>query len=217
MPHGCHGLPEADVYEADEYSLLGNPSRSAYGTALAISLGLHLLILGFAARYLFDSGNTPAPAKPRTIHLTLSSAQSPESDAGTHQREQSAAGKAEAGTPKDDSAGNTTDTRSATGQASPLKRTPGGVTASRIRETAKAYARSMAADDTSQTPHRKSAITSTLERAFNPQAEPPGVSTRADGTIRVVTPFGTTYCIKPRDDSRIQGPEDDLPVSMICR
>ncbi len=39
----------------------------------------------------------------------------------------------------------------------------------------------------------------------------------ADGTARVVTEYGVVYCIRPNEDWRILGPEDNLPVSVICR
>ncbi|MCU7875204.1 MAG: hypothetical protein KZQ84_00115 [Candidatus Thiodiazotropha sp. (ex Lucinoma borealis)] len=51
---------------------------------------------------------------------------------------------------------------------------------------------------------------------MNKPREAPGVTSLADGTIRVVTEYGVTYCIKPIEDWRINGPEDDMGGSMHC-
>ncbi|MET0027257.1 MAG: hypothetical protein ABW101_06430 [Candidatus Thiodiazotropha sp.] len=65
-------------------------------------------------------------------------------------------------------------------------------------------------------PDHKS-VSARLNRALNPKQESAGVSVRADGTTRVVTDWGYTYCIKPLDEGQIADPGEDLRVSMICR
>jgi hypothetical protein len=64
---------------------------------------------------------------------------------------------------------------------------------------------------------RHQTIESKLAEALNPERESPGVSTLADGTIRVVTEWGFIYCIRPADEYRIPGPEDIPPLSVLCR
>ena len=58
---------------------------------------------------------------------------------------------------------------------------------------------------------------SILDRALNPKRETPGVKTRADGTLRVVTEQGLVYCVKPTEAWRFPGPGEELPLNMICR
>ena len=82
--------------------------------------------------------------------------------------------------------------------------------------TAKSLAHELATKDMSETKPTESAIALAIKRSLKGQRETPGVSTLADGTIRVVTQFGTTYCVKPRDDTGILGPEDDMPASTTC-
>ncbi|MEW8509100.1 MAG: hypothetical protein AB2598_20660 [Candidatus Thiodiazotropha sp.] len=59
-------------------------------------------------------------------------------------------------------------------------------------------------------------LSAILRRALNKPHETPGVYTQADGTTRVVTENGFTYCVKPLDDWRIVDPEDDMRVSVYC-
>jgi hypothetical protein len=233
MPRGCQGTTEADVNDADDDTLLKTPTRGTYGLAIAISFGFHMLILWVVTRYLFDDGNMPMPAKPRTIHLTLSYTQSRRSDPVVPRPVLSTTRTDEVKTTKDETSrkmilngddrlnpppgkGTTKDPK-VFGDSTLASETQGSVSASQIMASAKTYAQRMATEDTTQVKQEDSAIRSALKRAFNPHREPPGVTSLADGTIRVITPFGTTYCIKPRDDSRILGPEDDMPVSMTCR
>ena len=220
------------MYDADNYFQLKFSSRNAFGPAFAVSLGLHILIFWFATRYLFDASRNDIPSKPRTIHLTLTRVQETGSDTVVQRHTPSTSGTGKIDASKDHASGNKTrnnsdrsktsssasviDTPKAMRDSAPVGTDPGRVTASRIMATAKSYARDTATDDTTETRHKASAVASALEGAFNHRTEPPGVTTLADGTIRVVTPFGTKYCIKPKDDFRILGPEDDLPVSMIC-
>ncbi|MEJ2694642.1 MAG: hypothetical protein P8166_16855 [Candidatus Thiodiazotropha sp.] len=63
---------------------------------------------------------------------------------------------------------------------------------------------------------REDPIASTFAKALNPPKEPPGVSEMSDGTIRVVTGSGIVYCIRPRDDPRMPGPEDAITLAVTC-
>ncbi len=60
-------------------------------------------------------------------------------------------------------------------------------------------------------------VSARLDRALNPRREAPSVSVLADGTTRVVTEGGYSYCIKPLDDGQIVDPGEDMRVMMYCR
>ncbi|MET0066554.1 MAG: hypothetical protein ABW076_09435 [Candidatus Thiodiazotropha sp.] len=60
-------------------------------------------------------------------------------------------------------------------------------------------------------------VAARLDRALNPKREAAGVSVRADGTTRVVTDWGYSYCIKPLEEGQIVDPGEDIRVSMVCR
>jgi hypothetical protein len=70
-------------------------------------------------------------------------------------------------------------------------------------------------NDNTGTPNSDS-VSAILDRALNPKREAPGITTQADGTTRVVTEMGFTYCIKPLDDWKIIDPGDDMRVSVYC-
>ncbi|MCU7929373.1 MAG: hypothetical protein KZQ90_01115 [Candidatus Thiodiazotropha sp. (ex Codakia rugifera)] len=91
------------------------------------------------------------------------------------------------------------------------------VSTSQIITTATDIAHEIAGDDTSEVVKETSSVSVKLDRALNKSQETPGVYSLSDGTTRVVTEFGTTYCIQPIDDWRIIGPEDDMRVSMYCK
>jgi hypothetical protein len=74
----------------------------------------------------------------------------------------------------------------------------------------------MSRQETGVTEGHKDPITSAFAKALNPQKEPPGVSELSDGTIRVVTGLGLVYCIRPRDDPGIAGPEDAVTLAVTC-
>lgn len=90
------------------------------------------------------------------------------------------------------------------------------VTAAQIRHSAAAIVSDIAEDAKVEQGKKSDSVSAILERALNKPREKPGVHTQADGTTRVVTEHGFTYCIKAIDDWRIMDPEDDLRVSMYC-
>lgn len=91
------------------------------------------------------------------------------------------------------------------------------VTTAQIRRSAAAAARDIAKDNTGEQTNRADAVSATLERVLNKPRETPGIYTQADGTTRVVTDQGFTYCIKALDDWRILDPGEDMRVSMYCK
>jgi hypothetical protein len=62
----------------------------------------------------------------------------------------------------------------------------------------------------------KPPILAPLDKALNPRREAPNITVRSDGTTRVVTKSGTTYCIKPLEDWKIIDPNDDIRTSTTC-
>jgi hypothetical protein len=232
MPSAYQGPIEAVVYAETEFPYLKDSPGGRYGLALVISFGLHLLILWLAADYLLDSKTFSTSPQPRAIRLSLSPAKTMQSDPTTHQDSHSLPRMDGDEISKEDTIDDRSPERdgASTQTARPNTASDQAVTnksrlpaepheqasIARIMASAKSITRKLAAEDTSETKPRDSVIASVIEKALNRQTEPPGVSTLADGTIRVVTQFGTTYCIKPRDDTGILGPEDDMSVSMTC-
>ncbi|ODB84734.1 hypothetical protein A3195_02075 [Candidatus Thiodiazotropha endoloripes] len=92
------------------------------------------------------------------------------------------------------------------------------ITSARILSSSKEISRNLVIDEEqADTIENKNSVSATLDQALNPKREAPNLSTRADGTIRVVTEQGYTYCIKPLDDWRIVDPQDDMRVSAFCK
>ncbi|MES9926236.1 MAG: hypothetical protein ABW152_19335 [Candidatus Thiodiazotropha endolucinida] len=91
------------------------------------------------------------------------------------------------------------------------------VTTAQIRRSAAATTRDMAMDNTGEQAKKADAVSAILERVLNKPRETPGIYTQADGTTRVVTELGFTYCIKALNDWRILDPGEDMRVSMYCK
>ncbi|MCG7982299.1 MAG: hypothetical protein JAY90_06030 [Candidatus Thiodiazotropha lotti] len=92
------------------------------------------------------------------------------------------------------------------------------ITSARILSSSKAISRDLAIDEEqAETIENKNSVSAILDQALNPTREAPNISTLADGTTRVVTEQGYTYCIKPLDDWRIVDPQDDMRVSAFCK
>ncbi|MES9812750.1 MAG: hypothetical protein AB2765_14280 [Candidatus Thiodiazotropha endolucinida] len=91
------------------------------------------------------------------------------------------------------------------------------VTTAQIRRSAAATAHDMAKDNTGEQAKKADAVSAALERVLNKPLETPGIYTQADGTTRVVTEQGFTYCIKALNDWRILDPGEDMRVSMYCK
>ncbi|MEJ2611778.1 MAG: hypothetical protein P8179_17300 [Candidatus Thiodiazotropha sp.] len=93
---------------------------------------------------------------------------------------------------------------------------PHSVTTAKILSSASSITHDIATEGPNDTKKDETSVSAILNKALNPHREAPGVSNLADGTIRVVTKQGYTYCIKPMDDGKINGPEDDIRVSVYC-
>ncbi|MEJ2621794.1 MAG: hypothetical protein P8163_16530 [Candidatus Thiodiazotropha sp.] len=103
-------------------------------------------------------------------------------------------------------------------QGSSIKPPEQKVTSGRILTSSKEISREMASiDQPEHTTPAKDSISTIFNRALDDNREAAGVSTLADGTTRVVTEFGNSYCIKALDDWMIVDPQDDMRVLFFCK
>ena len=197
-----------------------------FSLALVISCMLHMLILWLTSHYRIDSKNPRPATRHETLHLSLSSAQPHVAETITRSSAMAEPERGKTGTtkaPRSSTSGKTAFPEKPLGERTkenvpqPITNARPGVTAAQIRATARKEARARADETGTEVTNAQPTLSTRLQRILNPPREPPGVHKMADGTLRVVTEFGTTYCIRPKEDWRILGPEDDLPVTMTCR
>ncbi|MCG7909108.1 MAG: hypothetical protein JAY61_12740 [Candidatus Thiodiazotropha taylori] len=92
------------------------------------------------------------------------------------------------------------------------------ITSARILSSSKQISRNLViGEQQADTKGDKNSVSAILDQALNPKREAANISTLVDGTTRVVTEQGYTYCIKPLDDWRIVDPQDDMRVSAFCK
>ncbi|MCU7843825.1 MAG: hypothetical protein KZQ93_08310 [Candidatus Thiodiazotropha sp. (ex Monitilora ramsayi)] len=216
MSNPCHGVTGTDVDDAIQIPRSFLSPSGRYGFALLFSVCFHIMILWLVAQYLLKTDDYAAPPQPKTIHLQLSPIEERQTEPAAKQHPVTPGIRDSLETPNRNSEPPITDTPS-TVRSSPLATEKPPINSARILATARDLAHEMAADDKTQTKRTDTPIQSALEKALNPKREPASVGMLADGTVRVVTEFGIVYCIRPQDDARILGPEDDLPISMTCR
>ncbi len=104
-----------------------------------------------------------------------------------------------------------------TNRAAPAHRPSAQVLLHSAEQVAREMARTMPDASDQDSPQDATSVSARLDRALNPKREAPGVTVREDGTTRVVTEWGYTYCIKPLEDGQIVDPGEDIRVSMYCR
>ncbi len=205
------------MHEAIGPSRPETPPGRRLALVLSVSIALHALLLWRIGNPLRDTETTTGPAASRTLHLIFTPTEQSQSDteAPLHPAHSRSVDRAKS--MEQDSREIRTPERMETSEA-PTKQPPHDrTTSSAILATARELARRMALRDGRQTKSGHGGVAAVLERALNPRTEAPGVKALADGTIRVVTENGLVYCIRPAEDWRILGPEDNLPVSVTCR
>jgi hypothetical protein len=220
MSNKTHGGEVFNTYDSASSIPLKPSTRTSYAWALPLSAGLHFLLIWLVTQLLFET--PPSTAKRnQTIHLSFETvnAQQPKTDNGAVGQPSSPPVKVgETKNPSVESSQRTKDKQTertiSDDQLNDIN-IVAKPSAAQIKATAESIAKAIAAEDTSTLEQKRSIIAKRLEKVFS-QSEVPGVSELADGTIRVVTEFGIVYCIKPQDDSRILGPEDNMPVSVTC-
>ena len=201
------------------------PEFKPHGLALAIalSIGLHLLFIWYLGNWYQAGSNLSPSSLRRPLHISITAPTIQQSE-----RQQAALSESALEqnlVTKPQSQKQPIDGIQA--EPEPLntessKPTIAGairesaVTAAQIRQSAAAVVRDIAEDAKGEQGKKLDSISAILERALNKPREKPGVHTQADGTTRVVTKHGYTYCIKAIDDWRIIDPEDDLRVSTYC-
>jgi hypothetical protein len=193
-------------------------------TALLISVALHLLLIWFMAnipRFIHYQKKQPIQASP--VHITIAR-QFMETDSNRKQPSQLNTKTAPAVTPplppkraKQVNPQNRikqTENQPTTSTKSNKRR----ITAAKIISSSTEIIQKLAQDDDSksQSPMTNS-VSAIIDQVFNPAKPAPGITTQIDGTTKVVTESGNTYCIKPLDDWKILGPEDDMRVSGYCQ
>lgn len=215
MSNECHGPTGIDVYQAIEAPRLNLPLYGRYAISLLLAIAIHAFILRLAGYYLLNADSHRGTAKPKTLHLKLSPSKS--TPAQPRAQRNPATSSQTKKTKKPEKAA---ERDSAENQIEPSDPTTGVApeppTATRILATAKDLTQKMAEEDKTESKPVNDPISSAIERALNPQREPPGVTELADGTVRVVTQHGLVYCIRPKDDPGIAGPEDAISLAVSC-
>ncbi|MET0108930.1 MAG: hypothetical protein ABW084_08545 [Candidatus Thiodiazotropha sp.] len=194
--------------------------------AIALSIGLHLLLLWLTAGWLQIEWNRHSPltarqplsvyiTPPRSIRestLPPTGSIEPAADLAPEEKPAQKNGPLAEIQAEQES-------HPASTSMPPLSGSTGAraVTTAQIRRSAVATVRDMATDHTKEQATYEDAVSAILERALNKPRKTPGVYTQADGTTRVVTEYGLSYCIKALDDWRIIDPGDDMRVSMYCK
>jgi hypothetical protein len=202
----------ADTYQPfGGISLQSSPRYGRTTLVLLISIGLHLLLFWLGSHISFK-GDTSPRSESRTLRLSLNppapAAQPPEP------------------APSPEQAQTETPSPSKQAQNTPVKQTAPAHTATitpepapsaaAILSSAKVLTKQMAEQDKTELKPKKSRVQFALEQAFDPPKEPPNIKQMANGMIRVVTDSGRIYCVKPSEDWRILGPEDNLPANVTC-
>ncbi|MCU7811896.1 MAG: hypothetical protein KZQ77_11780 [Candidatus Thiodiazotropha sp. (ex Notomyrtea botanica)] len=203
--------------EAIQIPRFSLPPGGRYGLAFLFSVCINAAILWLVAHYLLKTDDYSAPPQPKTIHLQLSPAKERQTEPIVEQRPPTPSAAERPKTSNRNSEPQPAEEQATVSEPSSSTEKQPPVNSARILATARDMAHQMAAEDKTKPQQTAPLMPSALESALNPKREPASVEMLADGTIRVVTEFGLVYCIRSQDDSRILGPEDDLPMSMTCR
>ncbi|MES9993200.1 MAG: hypothetical protein ABW098_14690 [Candidatus Thiodiazotropha sp.] len=201
-----------DVAEISPYSGL-SPRKLTF--AVVISIGFHLLMLLYLSNWLQQQRDISAPSSlPRPLSITITTPGTTQASANPQ-----AASIEPATTRNQESIQQTQMPSSDEAQAELTsdRIREKTVTSAQIMRSAPAITQDLAKQTEEVERENTDTVSAILQRALNKPRETPGVSTQADGTIRVVTENGFTYCVKPLDDWRIIDPEDDLRVSVYCK
>jgi hypothetical protein len=189
--------------------------------ALFISVTIHLLLIWYLvdkfADYLLHSSHTapPSPIQITINQRTLSTTAQTDQESPSTQKKMSA--PIETPDPQPIVPPRKQSKPSNKDRVSTVEAGEDKVTAKRILTSSKEISRIMASTDQPQhTVEKKDSMSTIFNRAFDNKREAPNISTLADGTTRVVTDWGNTYCIKALDDWKIIDPQDDMRVSVFC-
>jgi hypothetical protein len=180
---------------------------------LLLSVGLHLLLLMHMSDWFQSERDKSAPSTThKPLHITITAARTQETK---HQQIPLIAPEKERSSEQIPPRQKESIDKVETTTEPNKERT---ITAAQIKQSAAAIARELADDDKKEQGLRpdSDSVSAILERALNKPRETPGIYSQADGASRIVTEKGFTYCIKPLDDWRFIGPEDNMPISTYC-
>ncbi|MCG8015172.1 MAG: hypothetical protein JAY97_03065 [Candidatus Thiodiazotropha sp. 'RUGA'] len=189
-----------------------------FASALILSIAMHFLLTWYLSdklwRYLPES---PSQDRSSTIRITIESPVRVSTPHLNHKRvsmpKQPRTPAAEPKRP---------DTTNPAGRNQPkqpiAESKADRITSARILSSSKQISRNLViGEQQADTKGDKNSVSAILDQALNPEREAAHISTLADGTTRVVTEQGYTYCIKPLDDWRVIDPQDDMRVSAFCK
>jgi hypothetical protein len=191
---------------------------------IALSVGFHLLILWRLSDWYQAGWDNHSPfSRQRPLLVTVTAPRSQETE---HQPVPSSEPVTDQSTIKKPTAKKEVINEAVTDvtppHAVPLKQTTTGtirertVTTAQIKQSVATVVRDLADDDEGELEQKPDPVSATLDRALNKPRETPGIYSQANGTTRVVTEQGFTYCVKAPEDWRIIDPEDDMRVSTNC-
>ncbi|MCG8037330.1 MAG: hypothetical protein JAZ19_09845 [Candidatus Thiodiazotropha taylori] len=190
----------------------------AFASALTLSIALHFLLTWYLGdklwRYMPES---PSYNRSSTIRITI---QAPVRVSTPQQNHQRVSMPKQPKTPiVEPKRPDTTDPPERNQQKQPIAESKADrITSARILSSSKQISRNLViGEQQADTKGDKNSVSAILDQALNPKREAANISTLVDGTTRVVTEQGYTYCIKPLDDWRIVDPQDDMRVSAFCK
>ncbi|MCG7995908.1 MAG: hypothetical protein JAZ06_10860 [Candidatus Thiodiazotropha taylori] len=190
----------------------------AFVSALTLSIALHFLLAWYLGdklwRYMPES---PSYNRSSTIRITI---QAPVRVSTPQQNHQRVSMPKQPKTPiVEPKRPDTTDPPERNQQKQPIAESKADrITSARILSSSKQISRNLViGEQQADTKGDKNSVSAILDQALNPKREAANISTLVDGTTRVVTEQGYTYCIKPLDDWRIVDPQDDMRVSAFCK
>jgi uncharacterized membrane protein len=208
-------LPADNVQPTAGLSLQLGLRSGRTALVLLVSIGLHLLLFWLGSHISFETETSPR-SKPRTVRLSLN----PPAPAVHPPEPAPSPEQTQAETPPPATQAQDTPVKQAlpadTATATPEPAPSAAAILSSAKAVTKQMAEQMAEQDQTELKPTKSRVQSALEQVFDPPKEPPNIMQMANGTIRVVTDSGRVYCVKPSEDWRILGPEDNLPVNVTC-
>jgi hypothetical protein len=193
--------------------------------AIALSICLHLLLVWHLSNW-YQAGwdNLPIPSLRRPLHITIAAPRIQETESQQAPLSEPAIDQSPVKKPQpkkepiDKVEAEVTPLHTAPSKQTitgTIKQRP--VTTAQIKQSAATITRKLAEDNVGEQKQRLDSVSAILERALNKPRETPGIYSQADGTTRVVTENGFTYCIKALDDWRILDPQDNIRTSMYCK
>ncbi|RLW66349.1 MAG: hypothetical protein B6D73_03915 [gamma proteobacterium symbiont of Stewartia floridana] len=189
-----------------------------FASALTLSIAMHFLLTWYLGeklwRYLSES---PSHDRTSTIRITI---ESPVRVSTPQQNHQWVSMPKQARTPTvEPKRPDTTNPPERNERKLPIAESKADrITSAKILMSSKQISRNLViGEQQADTKGDKDSVSAILDQALNPKREAANISTLVDGTTRVVSEQGYTYCIKPLDDWRIVDPQDDMRVSAFCK